>query len=52
LQHGAAPFAQAEGDCAAQLGDAASWCGTGDVALDIEALRAALGYDKVDYWGF
>jgi pimeloyl-ACP methyl ester carboxylesterase len=51
LQHGTAPFAQAEGDCAAQLGDAASWYGTGDVALDIEALRAALGYDKVDYWG-
>ena len=51
LQHGITPFAQAEKDCAAQLGDAASWYGTGDIAMDTDAVRAALGYDKVDYWG-
>jgi pimeloyl-ACP methyl ester carboxylesterase len=51
LQHATAPFAQAEADCAAQLGDAASWYGTGDVAMDTDAVRDALGYDKVDYWG-
>jgi pimeloyl-ACP methyl ester carboxylesterase len=51
LQHGTAPFAQAEADCAAQLGDAASRYGTGDVAEDVDAVRAALGYDKVDYFG-
>jgi pimeloyl-ACP methyl ester carboxylesterase len=51
LQHGTKPFAQAEADCAAQLGDAASRYGTGDVAMDTEAVRAALGYDMVDYWG-
>jgi pimeloyl-ACP methyl ester carboxylesterase len=51
LQHGTAPFARAERDCASQLGDAASDYGTGDTALDTEAVRAALGYDKIDYWG-
>jgi len=51
LQHGTAPFAQAESDCAAQLGEADSRYGTGDVAMDTEAVRAALGYDKVDYLG-
>ena len=51
LQHGTAQFWVAESDCSAQLGSAASWYGTGDVALDTDAVRAALGYDKVDYWG-
>lgn len=51
LQHGTAPFARAESDCAAQLGVTASRYGTGDVAMDTDAVRAALGYDKVDYWG-
>jgi len=51
LQHGTAPFDRAERDCASQLGDAASDYGTGDTALDTEAVRAALGYDKIDYWG-
>jgi pimeloyl-ACP methyl ester carboxylesterase len=51
LQHGLAEFAQAERDCAAQLGDGTSWYGTGDVAIDTDAVRAALGYDRVDYWG-
>jgi pimeloyl-ACP methyl ester carboxylesterase len=51
LQHGSAPFARAETDCAAQLGVTASRYGTGDIAMDTDAVRAALGYDKVDYWG-
>jgi len=51
LQHGTAPFARAEADCAAQLEDAASRYGAGDVAMDTDAVRTALGYDKVDYLG-
>lgn len=51
LQHGTVPFAPSEIDCAAQLGDAASRYGTGDIAEDTEAVRAALGYDLVDYFG-
>jgi pimeloyl-ACP methyl ester carboxylesterase len=38
-------------DCASQLGNSASRYGTGDVAMDTDAVREALGYDKVDYWG-
>ena len=52
LQHGTARWAQAEADCAAQLGATASSYGTGDIADDTEAVRAALGYDKVDYYGW
>jgi pimeloyl-ACP methyl ester carboxylesterase len=51
LQHGTEPLPQAESDCAAQLGQDASRYGTGDIAQDTEAVRAALGYDKVDYFG-
>ena len=51
LQHGTAPFALALADCATQLGNTDSWYGTGDIAMDTDAVRAALGYDKVDYWG-
>jgi pimeloyl-ACP methyl ester carboxylesterase len=52
LQHGTAPsFDQAVAQCAAQLGDDNSRYGTGDIALDVEAVRAALGYDKLDYYG-
>jgi pimeloyl-ACP methyl ester carboxylesterase len=51
LQQGTGSFKDAEGDCAAQLGAADSWYGTGDIAMDTDAVRAALGYDKVDYWG-
>jgi pimeloyl-ACP methyl ester carboxylesterase len=51
LQHGTAGFEDAETDCAAQLGDTDNLYGTGDVAMDTDAVRAALGYKKVDYWG-
>ena len=52
LQHGAVPFAQASAECAAQLGLAASRFGTGEIAQDTDAVREALGYDKVDYVGW
>jgi len=52
LQHGLGPTLDDEAaDCAAQLGDAASFYSTGDIAVDTDAVRAALGYDKVDYYG-
>jgi pimeloyl-ACP methyl ester carboxylesterase len=52
LQHGTGSSLDQEGaDCAAQLGDDDSSYGTGDVALDVEAVRAALGYEKLDYYG-
>jgi hypothetical protein len=47
LQHGTASFQDGEIDCAAQLGPADSWYGTGDIAMDTDAVRAALGYEKV-----
>jgi pimeloyl-ACP methyl ester carboxylesterase len=52
LQHGIGPFAQEEAECAAQLGLGASRYGTGEIAHDTDAVRAALGYDKVDYFGW
>jgi len=52
LQHGTAPWAEAVADCAAQLGETASRFGTGEVAQDTDAVREALGYDKVDYFGW
>jgi pimeloyl-ACP methyl ester carboxylesterase len=51
LQHATTPFKKAEAACAAQLGSSDSWYGTGDIAMDTDAVRAALGYEKVDYWG-
>lgn len=51
LQHGTAPFETAVAECAAQLGARASAYGTGAIADDAEALRAALAYDKIDYLG-
>jgi pimeloyl-ACP methyl ester carboxylesterase len=42
-----APVAQ----CAAHLGAAANDYGSGDVALDIDAVRAALGIDKFEFYG-
>ena len=51
LQHGTASFNKAVAECAAQLHARASAYGTGAIADDAEALRAALGYDKIDYLG-
>jgi pimeloyl-ACP methyl ester carboxylesterase len=50
LQHGLAPYDQAVAECARQLGPAAGRYGAGDVAQDTDAVRAALGYEKVDYF--
>jgi pimeloyl-ACP methyl ester carboxylesterase len=38
--------------CGEQLGDDADRYGAGDVAMDVEAVRAALGYDRIDYYAF
>jgi pimeloyl-ACP methyl ester carboxylesterase len=51
LQHGTEAFGESETDCAEQLGVAASRYGDGDIAKDVDAVRAALGYDLVDYHG-
>jgi len=51
LQHGGTDFATAEKDCATQLGAAASRYGSGDVADDMNDVRAALGYKLIDYLG-
>lgn len=53
LQNGAATTADvwsATSACAAQLGDAADRYGTGDVALDIEAVRRALNVESFDFY--
>jgi pimeloyl-ACP methyl ester carboxylesterase len=51
LQYGYAAFDPALAECAAQLGNADSRYGTGDIAMDTDAVRAALGYEKIDYYG-
>jgi len=51
LQYGTAPWVIGLIDCAVQLGDDASRYGSGDIAQDQEAVRATLGYDKVDFFG-
>jgi pimeloyl-ACP methyl ester carboxylesterase len=52
LQHGAGSSIDQEvADCAAQLGDDDSLYSTEDVAFDVDAVRAELGYDKLDYYG-
>jgi pimeloyl-ACP methyl ester carboxylesterase len=51
-QHGLGPTWDDEvADCASQLGDENSAYGSGDIAQDVDAVRAALEYDLVDYYG-
>ena len=53
LQSGVSSFADlrtATTDCARQLGEAADRYGTGDVALDIEEVRKALGVSSFDFY--
>jgi pimeloyl-ACP methyl ester carboxylesterase len=51
-QHGLGPTWDDEvADCATQLGDDNSAYGSGDIAQDVDAVRAALGYDLVNYYG-
>jgi len=52
LQRGtAASFADAIAECAAQLGATSSQWGSGNVVFDVDAVRQALGYDLIDYYG-
>jgi len=51
LQYGNAAYVPGIEECAAQLANSASRYGTGDIAEDTEAVRAALGYEKLDYYG-
>ena len=39
------------GRCGRQLGDGADRYGGGDVARDLDAVRAALGYDQISFYG-
>jgi pimeloyl-ACP methyl ester carboxylesterase len=38
--------------CGAQLSDDADRYGGGDVAMDVDAVRASLGFETIDYYGF
>ena len=38
--------------CGAQLGDDADRYGGGDIAMDVDAVREALGFETIDYYGF
>jgi pimeloyl-ACP methyl ester carboxylesterase len=51
LQRGTSTWDVTAAECAAQLGPAASFYGSVDIAKDTEAVRMALGYDKIDYYG-
>lgn len=51
LQHGTEGFDKSIADCAGQLGHGASLYGSSDIAKDADAVRTALGYDQVDYFG-
>jgi pimeloyl-ACP methyl ester carboxylesterase len=51
LQHFTGDLTAAVRACGAQLGAASSRYGSGDVADDVDAVRAALGIDQIDYYG-
>jgi len=51
LQHLTGDVVSAVRACGAQLGAAASRYGSGDVADDVDAVRAALGIDQIVYYG-
>jgi pimeloyl-ACP methyl ester carboxylesterase len=51
LQGGWASWDVTAAECAAELGPAASFYGSVDIAKDTEAVRMALGYDLIDYYG-
>ena len=52
FQHGLGPtYSDEIAQCAAQLSPTDSQWGSGDVALDLEAVREALGYDLIDLYG-
>jgi pimeloyl-ACP methyl ester carboxylesterase len=51
LQHGTAPLLEAAAACAQQLGLDAVRYPTAEIARDFEVVRAALGYEAVDFIG-
>jgi pimeloyl-ACP methyl ester carboxylesterase len=51
LQHGTELIPEATADCADQLGPVARDYASADIAMDTEAVRLALGYDLIDYYG-
>ena len=51
LQHFTSDVVSAARACGAQLGTAASRYGSGDVADDVDDVRAALGIDQIVYYG-
>jgi pimeloyl-ACP methyl ester carboxylesterase len=51
LQHAAGPIRKAIRGCGEQLGATASLYASDNVALDIEAVRSALGIDLLDFYG-
>jgi len=52
FQHGVGPsYSDDIAQCAAHLSPMNSQWGSGDVALDLEAVRKALGYDVIDLYG-
>ena len=51
LQSGAPDVFDAVAQCAAQLGDASDLYGSAAVAEDIDAVRAALGAERIDFYG-
>jgi pimeloyl-ACP methyl ester carboxylesterase len=50
LQHGVGEFLAAIRACGALLGASADRYGSGDIAEDIDAVRAALGIQEIDYF--
>jgi pimeloyl-ACP methyl ester carboxylesterase len=50
--HTAAELRAAVRSCGELLGGAADRYGSGDVALDVEMVRRALGYDRIDLYAF
>jgi pimeloyl-ACP methyl ester carboxylesterase len=51
LQHGVSPIRTSIRECGEQLGATASLYASDNVALDVEAVRAALGIDQLDFYG-
>jgi pimeloyl-ACP methyl ester carboxylesterase len=52
FQHGLGPtYTDEVAQCAAHLSPSNSQWGSGDVALDLDEVRKALGYNLIDYYG-
>lgn len=52
LQHGVGDWYTAAVSCGRQLGTSSDLYGTADVADDVDAVRTALGIEKMDYYGY